>query len=63
MGDNVRECGQGTSGEFARPLPCVSLETGGIMISQIGDLCVETGETRRLTEGVLVLEFGAHYDR
>lgn len=29
MGDNVRECGRGTSGEFALPLPFASLEREG----------------------------------
>jgi hypothetical protein len=62
MGDNVQECGLGTSGEFARPLPCVSLERRGTTISQIGDLCSGNEGTTPLTEGVLVLEFGAHYD-
>lgn len=32
------------------------------MISQIGDLYSGNEGTTPLTEGVLVLEFGAHYD-
>lgn len=34
----------------------------GTMISQIGDLYSGNEGTTPLTEGVLVLEFGAHYD-
>ena len=61
-GDNVQECGRGTSGEFARPPPCVSLETEVRNAQSDWGSAVEMGERRPLTEGVLVLEFGAHCD-